>query len=64
MLFCAPKRFNGESTPFDMGYEQCKRDLKNLITKQLPDAVAIDGEFIEEVVPESKPYKHPWFPFR
>jgi len=40
MMFSAPKRFKGDSTSFDMGYEQCKRDLRALVTNLVPDAVA------------------------
>ena len=61
LMFCAPKRFSGESTAFDMGYEQCKRDLRLLVQNLLPDAAIIENEPAEQ---KPEPYKHPWFPFR
>ena len=29
--FSTPRRFTDQSTQFDMGYEQCKRDLRALV---------------------------------
>jgi hypothetical protein len=62
-MFCAPKRFNGESTAFDMGYEQCKRDLRLLIQNQLPDAAIIHDE-LPDAEPTIAAKQNRWFGLR
>lgn len=40
--FYAPRKFTAASTPFDMGYEQCKRDLRNLVHSLIPDMAELE----------------------
>lgn len=63
LMFCAPKRFSGESTSFDMGYEQAKRDLRLLIQNLLPDAAIIENELPEEQPTIAEKQKR-WFGLR
>ena len=44
ILFYAPRKFTGESTAFDMGYEQCKRDLRILVLNMVPQARELDAD--------------------
>lgn len=44
ILFYAPRRFTGESSAFDMGYEQCKRDLRILVLNMIPQARELDAD--------------------
>ena len=44
ILFYTPRKFTGESTAFDMGYEQCKRDLRILVLNMVPQARELDAD--------------------
>lgn len=36
VAFYAPRQFTNESTQFDMGYEQAKRDLREVLMQSVP----------------------------
>ena len=44
ILFYTPRKFTVESTAFDMGYEQCKRDLRILVLNMVPQARELDAD--------------------
>jgi len=55
ILFYAPRRFTGESSAFDMGYEQCKRDLRILVLNTIPQARELDADETPVEKPEAIP---------
>lgn len=61
IIFYSPKRFNDKSTQFDMGYEQCKRDLRNLVHHLVP--VTKDLEQFDaptEITQSAQPEQSRW----
>lgn len=50
--FYSPSQFKAESTSFDMGYEQCKRDLRAVMRKHIPELEDIESVDAPQVQPE------------
>lgn len=59
--FYRPKKFTNESTQFDMGYEQAKRDLRAIVMSEVQDLREYENfEPDEQATPEKRLRKIGW----